>query len=138
MKGIKTMKKMKKMTKFIALLMSIILIICSLPMTVFAESLENISAEENTDETSENTEDNEKWHLVGEDSIITDEKIGAVSEVESLREENVKHFSLPDGTYEAIIYTEPVHRKDKDGIWQDIDNTIELTTEVGGIFNYFD
>lgn len=130
MKGIKTMKKMKKMTKFIALLMSIILIICSLPMTVFAESLENISAEENTDETSENTEDNEKWHLVGEDSIITDEKIGAVSEVESLREENVKHFSLPDGTYEAIIYTEPVHRKDKDGIWQDIDNTIELTTEA--------
>ena len=33
-----------------------------------------------------------------------DEFIPAVYEVEDLREENVKHFSLPDGTYQAVSY----------------------------------
>ena len=46
-----------------------------------------------------------------------------------MREENEKHFRLSDGTYEAVVYSQPVHRKDKDGIWQDIDNTIELKSD---------
>ena len=28
------------------------------------------------------------------------------------REQNVKHFLLPDGSYEAVVYTDAVHRKD--------------------------
>ena len=26
--------------------------------------------------------------------------------------QNVKHFLLPDGSYEAVVYTDAVHRKD--------------------------
>lgn len=103
------------------------MVLCSFPMTAIAETLESVSIEETAEATNE---DDEKWHLVGEDSVTTGEMIGAVSEVESLREENVKHFSLPDGTYEAVVYTQAVHRKDKNGVWQDIDNTIELSTDA--------
>lgn len=47
-------------------------------------------------------------------------------EVETMREENVKHYRLPDGTYKAISYDRPVHIKDEDGNWQEIDNTLLL------------
>ena len=53
---------------------------------------------------------------------------GKVVELESLREENVKHFRLPDGTYEAVSYENAVHRKNSDGVWVDIDNNLSLNT----------
>ena len=55
----------------------------------------------------------------------------SIKEVEELREENVKHFEMPDGTFKAIVYSEPVHRKDADGKWQDIDNTLSSEKENG-------
>lgn len=114
------------MKKIIALLLSMIMVFCALPMTAFAENLDNISTEENTETTNE---DDEQWYLIDEQESATGEIIGNVAEVISLREENVKHFRLSDGTYEAVIYSQPVHRKDKEGIWQDIDNTIELKAD---------
>ena len=45
-------------------------------------------------------------------------------EVIERREANVKHFRLEDGTYEAVTYGYPVHRKDANGEWQDIDNRL--------------
>ncbi|NLK40267.1 MAG: hypothetical protein GX303_08535 [Clostridiales bacterium] len=48
-------------------------------------------------------------------------------EVVSLREENTKHFRLQDGTYQAVVYSEPVHRKDTKGEWRDIDNRLAVT-----------
>jgi len=119
------MKKRKTMKKIIALLLTVIIVICSLPMTTFANTLESTFLESENEAVNEG---NENWHLIDEQEIVTDEIIGNVSEVESLREENVKHFRLADGTYEAIVYSQPVHRKDKEGVWQDIDNTIELKT----------
>lgn len=55
----------------------------------------------------------------------------SIKEVEELREENVKHFEMPDGTFKAIVYSEPVHRQDADGKWQDIDNTLSSEKENG-------
>ena len=52
-----------------------------------------------------------------------------VEEIEELREENVKHFKMNDGTYKAVVYSEPVHRRDADGNWQDIDNTLSADSE---------
>lgn len=131
----KEFKIMKKSKKIIALLLSLIMIICSLPMTAFAESLESLG-ELQADESveiinEESTENEQKWYVIDEQEIISDQVIGNVVEVTSLREENVKHFRLSDGTYEAIVYAEPVHRKDKDGVWQEIDNTIELQNYRG-------
>ena len=126
---------MKKTKKLIALLLSFIMIICSFPMTAFAESLESLGelqADESVEATNEeSTENEQKWYVIDKQEIISDQVIGNVVEVTSLREENVKHFRLSDGTYEAIVYAEPVHRKDKDGVWQEIDNTIELQNYRG-------
>lgn len=51
-----------------------------------------------------------------------------IIEEESLREENVKHFRMPDGSYTAVVYSNPVHRKDSNGVWQDIDNRMNEST----------
>lgn len=55
-------------------------------------------------------------------------KSSEVFEIDALREESVKHFRLADGTYQAVQYQEAVHRKDKNGKWQDIDNRLSLNT----------
>lgn len=47
-----------------------------------------------------------------------------VFEIESLRESNVKHFHLEDGSYQAVVYAEPVHKLNNDGKWDVIDNTL--------------
>ena len=51
-----------------------------------------------------------------------------IVEDESQREESVKHFQMPDGSYTAVVYTKPVHRRDSDGVWQDIDNRMSEST----------
>ncbi len=52
-------------------------------------------------------------------------------EVTELRQENVKHFRLPDGSYIAAQYDTAVHYQDADGAWRDIDNTL---TSLGGAY----
>ena len=46
------------------------------------------------------------------------------SEIAELRTETTKHFDMGDGTYQAVTYSRPVHRKDASGQWQNIDNTL--------------
>ena len=58
--------------------------------------------------------------------ITEDELVGGISEVEQLREENVKHFRMPDGTYKAVVYAHPVHRKNGYGVWENIDNSLYI------------
>lgn len=53
------------------------------------------------------------------------------SEVVSLREENVKHFKVGENSYEAIAYSHPVHEKDENGVWQDIDFGMSYTKTRG-------
>ena len=57
--------------------------------------------------------------------------VSETSEVVSLREENIKHFDMGDGTYQAIVYSHPVHELDEDGNWQDIDFSLSLTGTRG-------
>ena len=45
------------------------------------------------------------------------------------RDENTKHFRHMDGTYTAAMYAEPVHFRDAEGRWQDIDNRLQLNSE---------
>ncbi len=53
------------------------------------------------------------------------ENITVVEEVETLRTENTKHFLMSDGTYKAVMYDTPVHRKNSEGEWQNIDNELQ-------------
>ncbi|MDR0889340.1 MAG: hypothetical protein LBM28_01675, partial [Oscillospiraceae bacterium] len=52
-----------------------------------------------------------------------------VSEVESLRGENEKHFRMSDGSFMAVSYGEAVHYQDASGKWTDIDNTLTSAAE---------
>lgn len=42
----------------------------------------------------------------------------------SLREDNVKHFRMDDGSYMAVCYDVPVHYLDVNNQWQEYDNTL--------------
>ncbi|MBP3700633.1 MAG: DNRLRE domain-containing protein, partial [Lachnospiraceae bacterium] len=59
-----------------------------------------------------------------------------IGEVESLRQESVKHFRLSDGSYLAVSYGLPVHYLDEEESWQDIDNTMVLTNNENGTMAY--
>lgn len=48
----------------------------------------------------------------------------------ALREQNVKHFLLTDGSCTAVVYDEPVHRQ-KEGEWVEIDNSLTAAVLIG-------
>ena len=50
-----------------------------------------------------------------------------LSEVVSRREENVKHFDLGHGRFQAVAYGNAVHRKDENGVWHYFDMVPEET-----------
>ena len=54
-----------------------------------------------------------------------------VHEVTELREENIKHYALPDGSFRAVAYNQPIHQKDSNGNWKTIDNSLRLQTKAG-------
>ena len=58
-----------------------------------------------------------------------------VKEEEGLRRAYEKHFLLSDGSYEALVYDEPIH-KYVDGLWKEIDNTLILRTDARGVAQY--
>ena len=54
-----------------------------------------------------------------------EEKAEVLFEDKTMREENVKHFRMSDGSYRAEIYNEPVHYYDEtEGRYLTIDNTL--------------
>ena len=109
----KTVKKYSPKTKILSLILSFLIIFYLIPTSVFAEGLDNdITVSDNS--VSENTGNN----------TYTPE----IYEVTELREDNVKHFRLPDGSYVAAQYNYPVHYTDENGQLIDIDNRL---TESG-------
>ncbi len=51
-------------------------------------------------------------------------------EITEYRTEYEKHFQNEDGTITAATYTNPIHYKDSDGNWVDIDNSLIDSNEV--------
>lgn len=93
--------------KVLSLVLSVLMTISALPLSVFAIE----STDGNTEEIADNL------------NLVKD-----VVEIKELRDENVKHFRLEDGSYMAAQYEVPVHYLDENGDWQDIDNSL---TESG-------
>ena len=81
----------------------------------------NVNAEVYGGEVFKSEGDNTEkfWKEVTEKSKTLD-----MFEIETMREENVKHYRLSDGSYRAISYDRPIHVKDQKGNWQEIDNTL--------------
>lgn len=119
------MKKFRCLRSF-ALLLSMLMLIYAFPFSTNAitnTDAPDIAAEPATDIGAPFTD------------IIGTEDIDGIREVTDLREESVKHFALPDGTYTAVTYPSPVHRKDESGTWQDIDNSLSMKA-VKGVERY--
>ncbi|MBU3114613.1 DNRLRE domain-containing protein [Clostridium lacusfryxellense] len=51
-----------------------------------------------------------------------------VKEIIEKRAKNTKQFLKDDGTYEAVLYSSPVHYLDK-GLWKDIDNSLSEVSD---------
>lgn len=58
--------------------------------------------------------------------LTTSEIIG---EDISLRNETAKYYRHKDGSYTAASYSTPIHYKDNNGNWRDIDNTLVLSEQ---------
>lgn len=100
------------------------MILTCFPSVAYSEELSTSLGTESSQSNESSNEISYKTQVYTEDTVI-----GAVQEIRSLREENVKHFRLDDGTYEAVVYGEAVHRKDKNGEWTDIDNSLYISGE---------
>lgn len=102
--------------RVIAFILSLLTAFYLVPTSVFAASdKDTVKAESTTASTD-----------------VTSYPEGTLYEVERLREENVKHFHLEDGTYVAAQYDTAVHVQDSEGKWQDINNT--LLSSAGGVY----
>ena len=98
--------------KAVAYLLSILLFLYAVPTNVFAELIEAIGTATDSNDGQTTIEETESG------------KEGTVFEVIDRREETVKHFRTEDGSFTAVQYNVPVHEKDENGEWQDIDNTL--------------
>ena len=109
----------KRFRKLIAVVLSVLMAAGVVPLTASAEAAP--AAEEPQSNHS-------NVYVPGEQST---EPAPILTEVPELREENVKHFRLEDGTYLAAQYEQPVHYEDN-GEWKDIDNTLSLQAAQDG------
>ena len=103
------MKQHSIFMKVIAVILTVIMIVGILPMTVFAEEFNETQLMKTVEIESDKKE---KSPIVGE---VTDK-----------RDENTKVFERRDGSYTAVITSEPIHYDDN-GEWKEIDNTLVKT-----------
>ena len=119
----------KRFGKFLSLLLIVALLVQLLPASVFAQE--------------SNTTDPDEIDVIGlaeasgetPEEALKNAKI--LFEEEELREENVKHFRLDNGSYIAVQYGNPVHYEE-DGEWVDYDNTLREVSafDETGISHY--
>lgn len=111
----------KRLRSAISILLTLVLILQVFPISIFATEEENAISEDGIS--------NDDLTLTDMGGVAYREETQSAEilfEEESLREENVKQFRMDDGSYVAVQYDTPVHYKDENGQWQDIDNTLRL------------
>ena len=97
--------------RVLSMILTLALLISCVPNQVYAMAGEALTSLLEQEDTAESIE------------TPNETKRGAY-EVTELREANVKHFALDDGTYTAAMYGSVVHTQDTEGNWQDIDNRL--------------
>ncbi len=117
---------MKRITKAVALICSVALLMGLIPTAAFAA---NDQTSGSMDESVVSSVDVSATDEILTLDNLTEEDI--IGEVESLREENAKHFMLSDGTMVAVSYPHAVHEK-VDDEWVEIDNTLSSVTDSDG------
>ncbi len=104
---------MKKYKKNIALIfLAAVMLFCAIPFGVGATGKTKNAESQNRYNVTLTDDSPEYVREIAEKSQIYDE-----FEVVSLREENVKHFALADGTFKAVVYPYKIHEQGADGKW---------------------
>ena len=117
----------KQWFRLCCLILVIVMTVNSLPLTVFAEEYQ--SSKTTPQETSTVTEQPEQLSVDYSDVQIVEENIDN-------RTEFSKEFLLDNGVSLAVLYDSAVHYE-KDGKWEEIDNTLQtksngtLTNKAG-------
>ena len=114
----------KKRSRLLSSLLAIIILLQTLPLGVFAQSLGGdevleaplLSATEPTEPSV---------------SESTDPDATVLYEMKEKREINVKHFRMSDGTTVAAVYPYAVHYENADGSLSDIDNRLSSSAFEG-------
>ena len=105
-------------TKVLSMTLSLVLLFYVIPTVIYAEISDAFSSDGRAGDTGASVG---VAAADGSDKLNEDHPLYEVNE---LREENVKHFRLADGSYVAAQYASVVHYLDEAGVWQDIDNTL--------------
>lgn len=106
------MKNTSKSSKLLSFIMAFLILLVSLPTYALASLV--------PEDTSQGLKEAQTTALPEEEGVyVLEEDI-------SLREENVKHFKLSNGTVKAVSYANAVHYLDAEGNWIDIDNSLTL------------
>ena len=126
------LRKNRIATRLLSAALSFVLLFYVIPSTIYAEIAEAFDQTDSenyviNNDTAINDLYNEEYKVTAEN--VLDE---IIYEAIELREENVKHFRLSDGSYLAAQYNSPVHVLDEYGQWQDIDNSL---SESGGEYS---
>lgn len=110
----------------LSLLLAFAIVLQIIPATVFATEDDN------------DTRSLDELMLTDEASLVPEEPVcdEILFEDTFLREENVKHFRMKDGTYRAVVYDTPVHYLDDEGNWQEYDNTLHTISRSGEATGY--
>lgn len=90
--------------KALSIFLSLLFVLTSLPLAVFANELKQAVTNDNLADLSGDTV------IIGEET--------------ARRSKYIKHYRLSDGSYVAVQYSEPVHIQDDNGDWIEIDNTL--------------
>ncbi len=112
-------KLFKRYLIFVSLMLSTVMIFLSFPLSALA-----IDGEVAGSAVTETAEEEPSERAYESADFASSDIIGAVAELEDRREENVKHFRLDNGSYEAVVYSNAVHRRDANGVWRDINNNL--------------
>lgn len=112
-----------KWKKILSFALVLVLVFQMMPVSVFAEEVRKL--------------DDESIVVIGEEETVQELEQGEYNaddvlwEIESKRTPTEKHFQMRGGTTLAVSYAYPVHYLDGDGVYREIDNTLELYNADG-------
>ncbi|MBQ7025948.1 MAG: hypothetical protein IJN31_05040, partial [Peptococcaceae bacterium] len=120
--------KRRKFLRSVSCALILALFVTGLPVHANGTAGTNVSAQLQADMQSE-------LSAQMTDGQLQADVVGAevLYEVEELREAGTKHFRMSDGTFLAVNYGIPVHYRDADGEWQDIDNSLTQGDAARGV-----
>lgn len=119
---------MKKIIRILSVIMAVVMLaqVIWLPAEAILEKRQSYDSKGALESMTEEEIEEVKASKVTLKDPTSSTPTPILGEVESLREENAKHFRHEDGTYTVALYAEPVHYKAANGKWHEIDNTLSL------------